>query len=102
MIGDSHLHRINKSRFKNDNVGNAVYFKCFSVLNTKQPKYYANPTLAYGQLNTVIFHVGSNDINTFHHNKIDVEDLAPKTILKKLGKNASHMASIKLRYCQFW
>ena len=26
VIGDSHLNRINKLRFKNDNVGHAVYF----------------------------------------------------------------------------
>ena len=36
VIGDSHLNRIIKSRFRNDNVEYVVYFKCFSASNTKQ------------------------------------------------------------------
>ena len=51
VIGDSHLNRVNKSRFKNDNVGHAVYFKCFSVSCTKQLNYCAKPTLVDEQPN---------------------------------------------------
>ena len=76
VIGDSHLNRINKSRFKNDNIEHAVYFKCFSGSNTKQLNYYANPTLVDEQPNTVIVHIGSNDITKFNYSKVDVEDLA--------------------------
>ena len=43
VIGDSHVNRINKSSFKNNSVGHAVYFKCFSGLNMKQLNYYTNP-----------------------------------------------------------
>ena len=45
VIGNSHLSRINKLRFKNYNVGHAVYFKCFRGSNTNQLNYYASPTL---------------------------------------------------------
>ena len=101
VIGDSHLNRINKSRFKNDNVGHAVYFTCFSGSNTKQLNYYANPTLVDEQPNTVIVHIGLNDINKFNYSKVDVGDLAQR--ITDIGKkNASHMVSIILRYCQFW
>ena len=44
LISDNHLNRISKSRFKNDNIEHAVYFKCFSGSNSKQLNYYANPT----------------------------------------------------------
>ena len=100
VIGDSHLNRINKSRFKNDNIEHAVYFKCFSGSNTKQLNYYANPTLVDEQPNTVIVHIGSNDITKFNYSKVDVEDLAQRII--DVGKNASLMVSIILPYRQFW
>ena len=66
VTGDSHLNRINKSRFKNDNIGHAVYFKCIIGSNTKQLNYYANPTLVDEQPNTVIVHFDSNSINKFY------------------------------------
>ena len=75
VIGDSYLNRINKSRFKNDNIEHVVYFKCFSGSNTKQLNYYANPTLVDEQPNTVIFHIGSNDITQFNYSKVDVKIL---------------------------
>ena len=98
VIGDNHLNRINKPRFKNANVEHAVYFKCFSGSNTKQLNYYANPTLVNEQLNTVIAQIGSNDINNFNYSKVEIEDLAQRII--DVAK--SHMVSIILRYRQFW
>ena len=80
VIGDSHLNQINMSRFKNNNVGHTVYFKCFSGSNTKQLNYYANRTLVDEQPNTVVVHIGSNDINKFNYSKVDVEDLGERII----------------------
>ena len=80
MISDSHLNRINKSIFKNNNIEHAVYFKCFNGSNTKQLNYYANPTLFYEQPNTVTVHISSNDITKFNYSKVDVEDLAQRII----------------------
>ena len=99
-IGDSHLNRINKSSFKNDNVGHIVYFKWFSGSNMKQMNYYINPTLVVEQRNMVIVHVGSNSISKFNHSKVDVEDLVQR--ISDIEKNASHMVSIILQYRQFW
>ena len=79
MIGDNHLSRINKSRFNNDNIEHRVYFKWFSG-STKQLNYYANPPLGDEQPNTVIVHIGSNDITKFNYSKVDVEDLAQRII----------------------
>ena len=102
VIGDSHLNRINKWRFKNDNIEHAVYFKCFSGSNTKQLNYYANPTLVDEQPNTVIVHIGSNDITKFNYSKVDVEDLAQRIIdvgkkCKSYGVNNTAISSILVR-----
>ena len=99
VIGDSHLNRINKSRFKNDNVGHAIYFKCFSGSNTKQLNYYLNPILVDEQPNTVIVHIGSRDINRFNYSKADVEDLIQRIIdtgkkCKSYGVNNIAISSI--------
>ena len=63
---------MNKSRFKNDNLGQAVYFKCLSGSNMKQLNNYENPTLVDEQPNKVIVHIGSNNINKFNYSKFDV------------------------------
>ena len=80
MIGDSHSNRMNKSRFKNYNVGRTLYFKSISGSNMRQMSYCANPTLDDEQPNTVIVYVGSNDINKFSYSKVEVEYLAQRII----------------------
>ena len=102
VIGDSHLNRINKSKLKNNNVEHAVYFKYFSGSNTKQLNYYANPTLVDEQPNTVIIHIGSNDITKFNYSKINVEDPAQRIIdvgkkCKSYGVNNIAISSILVR-----
>ena len=47
VVGDSHLSRIGKERFKKNVDGANVYFKCFSGANTKQLDYNVVPTLAH-------------------------------------------------------
>ena len=93
MIGDNHLSRINKSRFKNDDIEHTVYFKWFSG-STKQLNYYANPPLGDEQPNTVIVHIGSNDITKFNYNKVDVEDLAQRII--DVGKKCKSYGVINI------
>ena len=75
IVGDSHLSRIGKERFKNDA---NVYFKCFSGANTKQLDCYVVPTLAYESPDSVIIHIGSNEITKSNYNNVNVEDLAKK------------------------
>ena len=45
LIGDSHLKRINKRKFRKKLGKRLIYFKCFSSLYTKQLHYYIVPTL---------------------------------------------------------
>ena len=101
MIGDSHLNRINKLRFKN-NLEHAAYFKCFSGSNAKQQNYNTNPTLVDEQPNTVIVHIGPNDITKFNYSKVEVEDLAQRIIdvgkkCKSYGVNNTAISSILVR-----
>ena len=63
IIGDSHLRRINKTQFRKELVKKLSYFKYFSASNTKQLNYYIAPTLADETPQTVIIHIGSNDIS---------------------------------------
>ena len=96
VTGDSNLNRINKSRFKNDNVEQPVYFKCFSGSNMKQLNYYASPTLVNEQPNTVIVHIGPTDINKFNYSKVDgIINVGEKC--KSCGVNNIAISSILVR-----
>ena len=79
-----------------------MYFKCFSGSNTKQLNYYANPTLVDEQPNTVIVHIGSNDITKFNYSKVGVKELAQRIIdvgkkCKSYGVNNIAISSILVR-----
>ena len=57
-----------------------VSFKCFSGANTKQLGYYVVPTLVDETPQTVIIHIGSNDITESKIKHINLDDLAQKAI----------------------
>ena len=84
IIGDSHLGRINKTQFRKELLKKFSYFKCFSVSNTKQLNYYIAPTLADETQQTVIIHIGSNDISKTNYKKMNVQDLAQPIIDMRL------------------
>ena len=62
IICDSHLARITKSSFRTGEERNFVIFKCFRGANTKQLDYYVVPTLVDEKPESIILHIGSNDI----------------------------------------
>ena len=80
LLATAHLSRIGKERFKKNVDGANVYFKCFSGANTKQLDYYVVPTLVDERSDSVIIHIGSNDITKSNYNNVNVEDLAKKII----------------------
>ena len=57
-----------------------VSFKCFSGANTKQLNYYIVPTLVDETPQTVVIHIGSNDITESKIKQINLDDLAQKII----------------------
>ena len=48
----------------------------FSGANTKQWDHYVIPVLADEKPQTIVIHVGSNDIIKFNYHDVDVNDLA--------------------------
>ena len=80
MTGKNHLNQINKSIFKNNNIGRPVYFKCFSSSNTKQLHFYSNSTLVNEPPNMVIVHIDSSNINKFNSSKVDIDNLTQRII----------------------
>ena len=57
-----------------------VSFKCFSGANTKQLDYYVVPTLVDETPQTVVIHIGSNDITEGKIKQINLDDLTQKII----------------------
>ena len=80
IIGDSHLTRIKKDSLRKKFKGDKVYFKCFSGANTKQLDHYVLPVLVDEKPQTVVIHIGSNDITKFNYHDVDVNDLANRIL----------------------
>ena len=80
IIGDSHLNRIRKDKFKDSTPKARVYVKSFSGANTNQLDYYVVPLLVDEKPDNVVIHIGSNDITKFNYNNVNAEELAHRII----------------------
>ena len=95
IIGDSHLNRIRKSKFKESIPNARVYVKSFSDANTNQLDCCLVPVLVDEKPDNVVIHIGSNDITKFNHNNINLEELAHRIInigLKSRSYGVSNIA----------
>ena len=79
IVGDSHLIRINKRKFKED-FGSFVSFKCFGGANTKELDHHLIPTLVDHKPMVMVVHIGSNDITKQNYKKVYAEDIARRII----------------------
>ena len=70
IIGDSHLTRIKKDSLRKKFKGDKVYFKYFSGAKTKQFDPYVIPVLVDEKPQTIIIHIGSNDITKFNYHDV--------------------------------
>ena len=94
-IGDSHLNRIRKDKFKQSTPKARVYVKSFSGANTNHLDYYVVPLLVDEKPDNVVIHTGSNDITKFNYNNVNAEGLAHRIInvgLKCRSYGASNIA----------
>ena len=73
IIGDSHLNRIRKDKFKESTPKAQFFVKSFSGANTNQLDYYVVPLLVDEKPDNVVIHIGSNDITKFNYNNVNVE-----------------------------
>ena len=91
-----YLQYFGKERFKKNVDGANVYFKFFSGANTKQLDYYVVPALADESPDSVIIHIGSNDIAKSNCNNENVEDLAKKIIYIGVKCKACKVSNIAI------
>ena len=80
------------------------YFKCFSGANTKQLNYYIVPTLVDETPQTIVIHIGSNDITKTNYKTMNVQDLAIRITdiglkCKSYGVSRIAISSILPRRC---
>ena len=80
IIGDSHLNRIRKDKFKQSTPKVRVYMKSFSGANTNHLDYYVVPLLVDEKPDNVVIHTVSNDITKFNYNNVNAEGLAHRII----------------------
>ena len=71
-----------------------VSFKCFSGANTKKLDYCVVRTLVDETPQTVLIHIGSNDITESKIKQINWDDLAQKIIVVGLGRNRNRSGVI--------
>ena len=80
IIGDSHLNRICKDKFKESKPNARVYVKSFSGANTNQIDYYVVAVLVDEKTDNVVIHIGSNNKTKFNYNNVNTEELAHRII----------------------
>ena len=102
IIGDNHLAIITKRSFRKGVERNFVIFKCFRGVNTKQLDYYVVQTLVDEEPESIILHIGSNDITKTNYDNVNLKDLGQRiaNIAKKcrsFGVNNIAISSILMR-----
>ena len=71
MFGDSHIKRIKRNDFNKELRHDKTFFRPFSGANATQLRHYIIPTLVDDKLDTIVIHVGTNDIlNHANHENI--------------------------------
>ena len=66
IIGDSHLNRRRKDKFKESTPKARVYVKSFTSANTNQLDYYVVSLLFHEKRDNGVIHIGSNDTTKFN------------------------------------
>ena len=80
IIGNNHLNRIRKDKFKETTPKARVYVKSSSGGNANQLDYYVVPLLVDEKHDNVVIHIGSNDMAKFDYNNVNTEELAHRII----------------------
>ena len=80
IFGDSHIGRVNRKKL-DFNINGKSHIKFFSGVDSYQLKYYVTPTILKEKPDSVIIHVGSNDVN-FHNAKYSTPEVIAEKILK--------------------
>ena len=85
IVGDSHVRRLNKKNLNSALQGkSSVFMKSYSGANLAYFEYHVTPNLMFDTPDSIIIHIGSNDIVMRTVDNIDAKDIAEKII--KIGK----------------
>ena len=76
LIGDIHLNQTNKDNFRKKFKGDGVYFKSFPGVNTNKLDYYSISMPVDEKPNTIIIHIGSNNITKSNYQLINPYEVA--------------------------
>ena len=79
IIGDSHIGRLNKRHF-NEKINGKVYFNVFRGETIKRLHHFLQPTLREDKPDTVLIHIGSNDIIPSKQHDLSVNDAVQRII----------------------
>ena len=79
IIGDSHIERLNKTHF-NVKINGKVYVNVFQGVNIKRLHHFIQSTLYEDNIDTVLIHIGSNDIIPSKQHDLNVKDIVQRII----------------------
>ena len=85
-MGDSHIRRIKKNLFNNSINEGKAHLNSFSGATINRLDHFVTPILEEDRPDTVIIHVGSNDITHNTINNIDPKDISKRVI--DIGKKS--------------
>ena len=80
IVGDSHLSRIRKNLFNNSLKNGKSHINVFKGATTKRLNHFIDPFLEEDKPDTVVIHIGSNDINPRNHENINAKTLCDEII----------------------
>ena len=98
VIGDSHIKRIKRNDFNKELRHGKAFFRSFNGENAKQLRHYIIPTLIDDKPDTIVIHVGTNDIlNHANHEDIARSIISTGLDCKSNGANEVLISSILVK-----
>ena len=98
VVGDSHVKRMKRIDFNKQLRSGKAFFKTFSGANTKQLSHYIIPSLVDDKPDTVIIHVGTNDVlNGANDTELANSIIKIGMICKQHGVNDVFISSILVK-----
>lgn len=98
VVGDSHIKRMKRLDFNKKLNSGKAFFKTFSGANTKQLSHYIIPTLVDDKPDSIIIHVGTNDIlNNANDSELANNIIKIAIICKQHGVNDVFISSVLVK-----
>ena len=93
------MARITKRSFRPGEKRNFVISKCFRGANINQLDYYVVPTSVDEKPESIILHIGSNDITKTNYDNVNAEDLGQGIV--NIAKKCNSLVLTTLQFHPF-